>query len=147
MIRNAKIEDSELIAQYNRDAAVEAWNKPLDYDKSIKGVQYVIENPNSWFFLVYEKDEIVVSILLITFEWSDWRSGNWYLVQSVYTLPEHRKQWYFKALLNQVKEISVKDPHSCWLKLEVRNDNDRAQTVYKNLWFQDSEHQVFVLEK
>ena len=146
MIRNAKIEEAELIAKYNREAAVEAGNNPLNYDKSIKWVKYIIKNPNSWFFLVFEKEEKVVSILLVTFEWSDWRNGNWYLIQSVFTLPEYRKQWCFKALLKKVKNISSEDINSCWLKLEVRNDNLRAQTVYKNIWFNDSEHQVFTLE-
>ena len=106
MIRKPKIEEIELIAQYNRDAAIEAWNNPLDYNKSLGWVKYVIKNPESWFFLVFEKYDKIISMVLVTYEWSDWRSANWYLIQSVYTIPEYRQQWYFKSLLNEIKLIS-----------------------------------------
>ena len=147
MIRKPSIEEVATIAKYNRDAAVEAGNKPLDLEKSIKGVRKVIETPDIGFFLVYEKNNEIASMLLITFEWSDWRNGNWYLVQSVYTQPKYRKQWLFKALLKDVERYSKEDENSCWLKLEVLKDNEKAQTVYKKLGFIDSLHYVYVNEK
>jgi len=142
-IRQPISSEAAVLAKYNRDAAREAGNPELNKEKSEKGVLAVIKDPHKGFYLVGEKEGKIVAMILITYEWSDWRNANWYLVQSVYTLPNFRKQKYFTKLLKKVEEIAQTNKNCCGLKLEVRMDNIRAKKVYKNLGFQDFEHEVW----
>jgi hypothetical protein len=80
IIRKPTLEESGILAQYNRDAAIEAGNQPLDTEKSEKGVLAVIEDESKGFYLVGEIHGQIVSMLLITYKWNDWRNGNWFLV-------------------------------------------------------------------
>ncbi len=146
MIRLPTAKEVTILARYNRDAAVEANNPPLDVAKSIAGVQAIIDDPRIGFFLVIEESEQIISMLLITREWSDWRNADWYLIQSVYTLPDHRRKGCFTRLLAAVEKMARDDVQCCGLKLEVRKDNHRAQAVYTTLGFSDFHHKVMTKE-
>jgi ribosomal protein S18 acetylase RimI-like enzyme len=146
MIRKPTKEEASILAKFNRDAAVEAGNAPLDSEKSEKGVIGIIQNPERGFYLVYEKDGEIVSMILVTFEWSDWSNGNCYMIGSAYTHPDHRKSGYFTALFREVEKIAQKDPECCNLKLTVRNDNYGAQEVYKKLGFKDNVRMVMKMD-
>lgn len=142
IVRQPNPSEIPTLAHYNREAALETDNLTLDIDNSLQGVSAIIEDAKKGFFLVGEVENKIVSMLLITYEWSDWRNANWYLVQSVYTLPEYRRQKYFSRLLKHVEEIALADGKCCGLKLEVRSDNKNAQNVYKSLGFRNSEYMV-----
>jgi GNAT superfamily N-acetyltransferase len=44
-----------------------------------------------------------VGCLLVTTEWSDWRNGDWWWLQSVYVVPGARRRGVFRALHAEVE--------------------------------------------
>jgi ribosomal protein S18 acetylase RimI-like enzyme len=68
---------------------------------------------------------------MITYEWSDWRNGVFWWIQSVYVLPEFRGQGVFRALYRHVEHLAREAGTVCGIRLYVENENGRAQTTYE----------------
>ena len=69
-----------------------------------RGIQTVFDEPDHGFYVVAESDGQVVGCLLITFEWSDWRCGLFWWIQSLYIRPLFRRQGIFRQLHEFVKD-------------------------------------------
>ena len=82
------------------------------------------------YFLAEEKG-IVAGQLSITTEWSDWRNGNFWWIQSVYVAPEFRQRGVFRALYAHVRRLAKSRRDVCGLRLYVDEDNARAQRAYE----------------
>ena len=102
IIRSASPDDISDIAQFNIAMAQETEERQLDPETIQSGVSGVIQNHAHGFYLIAERDQVAVGSLLITFEWSDWRNGTLWWIQSVYVKPEHRRTGIFKALYDAV---------------------------------------------
>ena len=83
--------------------AMETENKRLDSDILSAGVLSIFEDDRKGFYVVAESDERIVGGLMITYEWSDWRSGWFWWIQSVYIEPEYRGQGIYSELYSFVK--------------------------------------------
>ncbi len=70
-----------------------------------------------------------------TREWSDWRDGDLWWLQSVYVHPAFRRQGVFRALLQRRRDEAAVDPAVVGLRLYVEVENLRAQTTYRDLEF------------
>jgi GNAT superfamily N-acetyltransferase len=95
------------------------------------------------FYRVAEVKAERVGGLLVTFEWSDWRCGWWWWLQSVYVEPGHRGHGVFSALLTAVDAEAAATPNALGLRLYVEQDNRRAQAVYAARGFEDARYRVF----
>ena len=80
---------------------------------------------------------------MLTTEWSDWRDGWWWWIQSVYVAPEARRHGVFRALYAHVEADARAMPGVCGLRLYVENDNVRAQATYASLGMVDARYRVF----
>lgn len=60
--------------------------------------------------------------------------------------PQFRKMGIGKALMNEICNYSRKN-HFCKVTLEVRNDNPKAQNLYKSLGFSDCNPAMYFWEK
>ena len=90
-VRKARTSDIVLITDFNARMALETERKKLDLNVLRRGVTAVISNPAKGTYYVAESDGEVVGQTLVTYEWSDWRNGTFWWIQSVYVLPaEHR---------------------------------------------------------
>ena len=67
------------------------------------GVDAVLAEPRHGFYLVAEVDGDAVGCLMITYEWSDWRNGHWWWLQSVYVREEFRRRGIFRALYAEAR--------------------------------------------
>jgi ribosomal protein S18 acetylase RimI-like enzyme len=90
---------------------------------------------------VAESDGKVVASLLITYEWSDWRNCSVWWFQSVYVVPEFRRQGIFRKMYNHIRDLAVKQDIA-GLRLYVETKNLRAQKTYQALGM-SSEHYSF----
>ena len=81
--------------------------------------------------------------LLITKEWSDWRNGDFWWIQSVYVRPEFRRQGVYKQLYRHVQELAASDPRVCGFRLYVERENERAQETYRELGMKETHYLVF----
>jgi len=131
-IRKATHADASAIIGFQQKMAWETEQMTLPSDTVTKGVNAVFENSTRGQYWVAEDNGQVVASLLITYEWSDWRNTNVWWFQSVYVLPEWRRNGIFRAMYNHIKEEADKTGVA-GLRLYVETNNKRAQKTYEAL--------------
>ena len=73
-------------------------------------------------YWVAEADGRIVGQLMVTYEWSDWRNGQIWWIQSVYVHGDYRRSGVFSALYRRVEALAKQDPRVCGLRLYVERD-------------------------
>ena len=134
-IRTASPADVADLAAWNVAMAWETERKQLDPERLRRGVGAVLEQPRRGFYLVAELDGTAVGGLLVTYEWSDWRCGDFWWIQSVYVVPAARRGGVFRALHAAVAERAAA-AGAVGLRLYVETENARAQATYEGLGMQ-----------
>jgi ribosomal protein S18 acetylase RimI-like enzyme len=133
LVRAGVIGDAPLIAAFNRAMARETEGLDLDLDRLLAGVCAVFDDPAKGFYLVAEQDGQVVGQLMITYEWSDWRNGVFWWVQSVYVAPAARGQGAFRDLYSELMHRARDRGDVCGVRLYVEGHNDAAKGTYAKL--------------
>lgn len=133
LIRYATLQDADVIARFNSAMAMETEDKQLSSKTVADGVRTALSNKDYGFYLLAESDGNPVGQLMITKEWSDWRNGEFWWVQSVYVDKDFRGKGIYSQLYNKVKELAKADDNVCGLRLYVDNDNKNAQKAYTRL--------------
>ena len=141
-IRPAEARDLEFIVRGNAAMALETEHKQLDPPTLRRGVQSAFEDAGRARYFVAEIDGQVVGQMMLTDEWSDWRNAVFWWIQSVYVLPQARRQGVFRALYVHVEQLARATPGVCGLRLYVENDNIRAQRTYLGCGMVDAGYRV-----
>ena len=141
LIRKANPEDVPFLVECNAAMALETEHKTLDRDVLTRGTGAVFEDPRRGFYLVAECDGEPAGCLLITYEWSDWRNGDWWWFQSVYVTKAARRGGVFKALYADV-ERRARAAGAVGLRLYVERDNERAQQTYASLGMEEEAYRM-----
>jgi ribosomal protein S18 acetylase RimI-like enzyme len=131
-IRQAERGDIAAIAEWNRAMAWETERKELDAQVLWRGVAAVLDEPRRGFYLVAQRGGRAVGCLMVTYEWSDWRNGDFWWIQSVYVAPEARRGGVFRSLYVDVAR-RAKEAGAVGLRLYVETENARAQSTYRDL--------------
>jgi GNAT superfamily N-acetyltransferase len=142
-IRVGVLEDAETLAQFNAAMAWETEEKKLDLPTVTRGVQGVLANAANGFYVVATSDKEVVGALLVTYEWSDWRCGRYWWVQSVYVRPEFRRRGVFRELYRFVKAKAQSDSHARGLRLYVEKANHDAQRCYSEIGLDEIPYKMY----
>ena len=146
-IRPATKDDADTIIEFNKAMALETENRQLDLATLRKGTIAFLENPNYGFYIVAELPETMsgrpVGQLMITYEWSDWRNGVFWWIQSLYVVPDRRGLGVFRAMHDHILIKAKADPRVCGIRLYVERENRRAQTVYQRVGLTPSMYTVF----
>jgi len=142
-IRPATEADAETIARFNRQMAEETEGKALDLDTVRNGVQAVFDNPDHGFYLVAERAGEVAASLLITYEWSDWRNGQFWWIQSVYVRPSDRRTGLYRALHRAVRRRARDAEMVCGLRLYVERGNTTARDTYEALGMTEASYRMY----
>lgn len=141
-IRTATNNDVQFLVACNAAMALETEHKTLDRDVLERGTQAVFDDPRRGFYLVAEHAGEPAGCLLITYEWSDWRNGDWWWFQSVYVTPEQRRHGVFRALYAEVERRARATMDVIGLRLYVESGNTRAQQTYASLGMQDEPYKM-----
>jgi GNAT superfamily N-acetyltransferase len=141
-IREARPDDAAVIAGYNSAMAEETEGKELDTACVGPGVEALLLDSSRGRYWVAEGDGDVIAQLMVTYEWSDWRNGNIWWIQSVYVRPDRRRQGVFSGLYDYVKSLADATPGVIGLRLYVDADNLRAQQTYRALGMETSDYLV-----
>lgn len=142
-IRRGEPRDAETIAHFNLAMARETEDKPLDPEVARAGTEAVFDHPERGFYVVAERGNAVVGALMITREWSDWRNGHFWWIQSVYIRPQVRRQGIYRRLYTYVRDRAAAEPTVCGLRLYVASENHIAQRTYESLGMQQTHYQVY----
>ena len=149
-VRQAAPGDLETLMEFNAAMAWETEGKALDPARLRAGVAAGLEPDGRGFYLVAEVSGRVVGQLLVTTEWSDWRNGDFWWIQSVYVAPDHRRLGVYRTLHRHVQAEARRRDNVCGLRLYVARDNHVARQVYDSLGMQDAGYYMleidFVLE-
>jgi len=145
-IRRAGPSDRDLIVDFNSRLARETENRELEQSKIQSGVQNLLEDPTRGVYYVAEHGGSIIGQIMITREWSDWRNGWFWWIQSLYVGTEFREQGVFKALYRHVETEAVAASDVCGLRLYVDDDNSRAQAAYRKLGMARSRYEFFEVE-
>jgi ribosomal protein S18 acetylase RimI-like enzyme len=143
IIRAATSEDAGVLAEFNIKMAWETEHKTLDPTLIQNGVLKLFEEPDLGFYTLVEMDGEIAGALMITSEWSDWRNGLFWWIQSVYILPEYRRRGIFTALYNHIRHRASQDPEICGLRLYVEKENTRAQQTYIRAGMKETGYRLY----
>jgi len=146
LIRPAGPRDLEPIARFNAALAQETEGVRLDPELLRQGVLAVLKDPQKGFYLLAEEGGEIVGQVMITFEWSDWRNGVFYWIQSVYVAPDRRRQGIFRALYRRVEAMARERPGVCGLRLYVDRANTKAQQTYRSLGMSGANYDVMEVD-
>ena len=143
IIRQAQRGDIPIIAGFQMAMALETENLTLDPDKVAKGVAAVFDKPSRGFYYVAEDKDKIAGCLLTTFEWSDWRNGTVLWIQSVYVLPDYRRQGIYAALYRYVKNLVENDPDLFGIRLYADISNTVAHKAYIKMGMNGDHYKTF----
>lgn len=132
-IRYASLADADTIARFNQAMARETEDKILEDEVINTGVRALMENPRNGFYVVAEVDGELAASLMVTSEWSDWRNGFFWWIQSVYVDTAYRRRGLYSAMYRFVKNEAAKRADVCGFRLYVEQENVSAQNTYEYL--------------
>lgn len=140
-LRPATLADVPIIAEYNCRLARETEHIELDLATVTRGVAAAIADADRKgpYTIAADGDE-VVGQMQITYEWSDWRNGWFWWVQSVYVRADYRGRGVFRALYEQVRKSALAAGDVVGIRLYVERDNRSAQKTYRRLGMEELPH-------
>ncbi len=166
-VTEATTEDAETIARFNQLMALETEHKTLPWESIYPGVcRLISQSPDAaapdaaapdappqgdsegtdaqGFYLIARISETgpIVGCLGITFEWSDWRNGLFWWIQSVYVDAGYRQRGVFSALYGAVRNRALQSKHVIGLRLYVERDNYGAQSTYTRLGMIETDYRL-----
>ena len=145
-IREAALSDAPIIADFNVRLAEESEALRLDTAIVRTGVAAVLKDPAKGTYYVAVVEGAVAGQLMITYEWSDWRNGQIWWIQSVFVKPEFRRAGVFRALYNHVQTLARTRKDVCSLRLYVHAENTRASQSYERLGMTRTHYEIFELD-
>jgi ribosomal protein S18 acetylase RimI-like enzyme len=144
-IRDARPDDRPVIAEFNRRLALETEGKVVDPATLERGVAQALADPDRiryWVASVDGSDQ-PAGQAAVTREWSDWRNGWIWWLQSVYVAEPLRGRGIFRALYQHLRRAALADPEVIGLRLYVEDSNQAAQLTYQSLGMKRGGYSVF----
>ena len=142
-IRMGAPKDADTIADFNIKLAHESEAITLNPATVIQGVNTLLKNPQYGFYVVAEQDEQIVGGLMITYEFSDWRNGVIWWVQSVYVRPECRRRGVLKQLFTFIREKAAQQTEARGFRLYVEVNNHNAISGYERVCMNKTDYFMY----
>ena len=135
--------DAAVLAEFNRAMAFETESRSLASELLRPAVETVLRDSRHGFYVVAEAQGEIVGSLLVTYEWSDWRNGRFWWIQSVYVRPARRRQGVYRALHRFVRERARAEGGVVGIRLYVERDNVGAQRTYTAIGMQETPYRIY----
>ncbi len=145
-IRPAGPGDAETLVDFNAAMALETEKLALDRERLARGVAALLADPERGRYWVLEEEGRVAAALMLTTEWSDWRDGFFWWIQSVYVRPESRRRGHYRRLHDHVLSLAQRDASVCGLRLYVERENHSARATYRGLGMSETAYRLYELE-
>jgi GNAT superfamily N-acetyltransferase len=144
-VRPASAADADFLTGSNVRLAQESEGMALDPATVRAGVEAVLVDPAKGRYLVATEGDRPVGQLMLTVEWSDWRNGPIYWLQSVYVVADRRGSGVFRALWAEALAVA-RESGARAVRLYVEQHNRAAQEVYRRVGMASSGYVVFELQ-
>ena len=144
-VRLATPADAPIVVEFNYRLAQESEGKTLDRATLSAGVAAGLADAEKARYFVAEENGEIVGQVMLTMEWSDWRNGWIWWIQSVYVRADWRGKGVFRSLYEHVHRAAIADRNVVGLRLYVEQANTAAQQTYLRLGMERTGY--FVLEK
>ncbi len=145
-VRRAGPGDLEFLVAAQRAMARETEGRALDPAAVRAGVEAVLDDPVKGFYLVADWEREPAGCLLVTAEWSDWRAGWIWWIQSVWVAPQHRRRGIYRHLHEEVLARAAADGAVRALRLYVVEGNAAARKTYEALGMRRSAYLLYEQE-
>jgi GNAT superfamily N-acetyltransferase len=142
-IRKFESSDIETLIDFQKRLAIESEGVELNGNLLRKGMEAMVTDPAKGVYYVATCNSEIVGCHMITYEWSDWRNGWTYWLQSVYVIEGFRKHGVFKKMYDNLKTMVLNDPGITGIRLYVDKTNARAQQVYASMGMNGDHYTVF----
>jgi ribosomal protein S18 acetylase RimI-like enzyme len=80
---------------------------------------------------------------MVTNEWSDWRNGLFWWIQSVYVEADWRRRGVYRRMYDRIRELAQADPAICGFRLYVEKENAVAQRTYAGLGMEPTDYLMY----
>lgn len=145
-IRDATPADLDQVVEFNLRLAEESEGRSLDPERLRGGVSALLSDAGKGRYFLLERNGSVVGQTMITFEWSDWRNGVFWWIQSVYVHAEHRGTGAFSALYRHIRDKALNEKDVCGIRLYVDKTNQHAADIYRALGMQDAHYDMLEID-
>lgn len=142
-VRRATLDDLPALVEGNTRLAAETEDKHLDAHVLSEGIRTLLAQPHRGRYFVACRGSRVVGQLMITPEWSDWRNGEIWWIQSVYVWPEFRRQGVYRALHAAMLQAARQQGNVVALRLYVVQGNAPARRTYESQGLRDAGYIVY----
>ncbi len=142
-VRPAGPDDRDVLVDFNAALAAETEDKQLDRERLSVGVAALLADPAKGRYLVAEEDGRVLGALAITTEWSDWRDGWFWWIQSVYVHAEARGRGVYRLLHEEVLRQARVREDVCGVRLYVEEDNTAARRTYERRGMHETSYRLY----
>ena len=147
LVRYAAVKDVVQIVRFNAAMALETEGKALDPTTLTKGVKAVLRDKRKGFYLVVEVDGVARACLMVTTEWSDWRNGTFWWIQSVFVEKGFRKKGLYRSMYRFLSEKALSDEDVAGIRLYVEQENMVAQKTYEKMGMQKTNYLMYEFSK
>ncbi len=144
-IRCAELADTRTIADFNAAMALETEGVELQRERVTAGVESLLRDEAKGFYLIADRDGDAVGQMMLTYEWSDWRNGTFWWIQSVYVRPEDRRTGVYRALYARAVDLA-KERGACGLRLYVERENTGARQTYEDLGMSRTVYEMYEVD-
>jgi ribosomal protein S18 acetylase RimI-like enzyme len=145
-IRLAQPDDAARIAEFNLAMAFETEGRRLDHETVLRGVRAALADEGHGRYYLAERGGEAVGQLLVTREWSDWRDGWFWWIQSVYVTPAARGQGVYRRLHDQLVRQARAAGDVCGVRLYVDEGNGAARAVYGRLGMRETAYRLYEID-
>ncbi len=142
-VRTGQEKDIDTLVKFNIALAQETERKQLSPPIVTQGVKILFENPKHGFYVIAEIADEVVGCCMVTYEWSDWRCGLFWWIQSVYVKPEFRRRGIFRKLYEFLKQKASQEQNVCGFRLYVEQSNHAGQNTYAGLGMKENPYKFY----
>jgi GNAT superfamily N-acetyltransferase len=141
----AGLEHLEIITDFQIKMCAET--ERIDLDASIvkQGVSHILKSQNEGQYLlaIDQKNQQVVSCLLLLKEWSDWRARYIWWIHSLYVIPSYRQKGIYKMMYHFLKQKVLTSDDIGGIRLYVDKSNVKAKEVYTKLGMSPEHYELY----
>ena len=144
-VRDAVLSDVDTICDFNQRLAQETESRLIPPEVLRGGVLAALTIPDRlhyWVAVSSDEAAQVIGQVAVSYEWSDWRNGWIWWLQSVYVDSDWRGQGVFRALLDQIRMDATAHANVIGLRLYVEHENAPARVTYEKLGFVPAGYEV-----